>query len=434
MTRLLIIADDFTGALDTGVQFACEGIKTRVLLYDEKEDLIKNDDTQVLVIDAETRHLSKEGAYDIVYKIVKKSKNEKIPYIYKKTDSALRGNIGSELKAVIDASNKSVLPFIPAFPKMNRITKNGVHYIDGVIVEESVFGKDPFEPVKYSLVKDIINSQENVKTTELNLGHNININNQEGILIYNAQTDEDLENIGKELKESKLCTVMAGCAGFATILPKLLDLSGNDYKKINLDEKLLVVCGSVNPITKSQLEYAEKCGFKRIHLSPQQKIEANYWDSKEGLKGLKEIKYKCENNECCILDSNDKDNGNTTFKYAKSQGKSVEEVRLIISQTMGYVLKNVLDQDISSTLLVTGGDTLLGFMKQVEINELIPICELVPGCVLTQMEYENKIYNVISKSGGFGPNSLIKDITELLKNKEIKINDQIQLTNATKCI
>ena len=32
MVKLLIIADDFTGALDTGVQFTKVGIKTKVLV------------------------------------------------------------------------------------------------------------------------------------------------------------------------------------------------------------------------------------------------------------------------------------------------------------------------------------------------------------------------------------------------------------------
>ena len=32
MTKLLVIADDFTGALDTGIQFAREGTKTCVAI------------------------------------------------------------------------------------------------------------------------------------------------------------------------------------------------------------------------------------------------------------------------------------------------------------------------------------------------------------------------------------------------------------------
>ena len=35
MILLLIIADDFTGALDTGVQFAARGVSTRVLVDPE---------------------------------------------------------------------------------------------------------------------------------------------------------------------------------------------------------------------------------------------------------------------------------------------------------------------------------------------------------------------------------------------------------------
>ena len=43
-------------------------------------------------------------------------------YIYKKTDSGLRGNIGKELEAALAAGGEEYLTFIPALPAMNRIT------------------------------------------------------------------------------------------------------------------------------------------------------------------------------------------------------------------------------------------------------------------------------------------------------------------------
>ena len=46
---------------------------------------------QVLVVDAQTRHLDGEEAYRKVWSLVKAAKEAKIPYIYKKTDSGLRG-------------------------------------------------------------------------------------------------------------------------------------------------------------------------------------------------------------------------------------------------------------------------------------------------------------------------------------------------------
>ena len=159
MVKLLIIADDFTGALDTGVQFSAHGAVTSVIT-DPAFDFTKVDSSiQVLVMDAETRHLEPEQAYSVVRKAVEHALAAGVCCIYKKTDSALRGNIGAELTAVLDAAGTDRLPFIPAFPKMNRITQNGVHLIDGVPVAESVFGRDPFEPVRHSRISDILHQQ-----------------------------------------------------------------------------------------------------------------------------------------------------------------------------------------------------------------------------------------------------------------------------------
>ena len=64
MIKLLVIADDFTGALDTGVQFAGKGMTTKVLNYfPEDEETLKRLQAEVLVIDAQTRHLEGQEAY-----------------------------------------------------------------------------------------------------------------------------------------------------------------------------------------------------------------------------------------------------------------------------------------------------------------------------------------------------------------------------------
>ena len=104
MVKLLIIADDFTGALDTGIQFVNKGIATQV--FTKMPEAIGDIDemTEVLVIDSETRPMPAAKAYDAVKNITEWAKAIKIPVIFKKTDSALRGNIGSELQAVLDGS------------------------------------------------------------------------------------------------------------------------------------------------------------------------------------------------------------------------------------------------------------------------------------------------------------------------------------------
>ena len=48
--KLLMIADDFTGALDAGVQFAKKGFSTKVLVY-SKDMSFQAEDADVLVVD-----------------------------------------------------------------------------------------------------------------------------------------------------------------------------------------------------------------------------------------------------------------------------------------------------------------------------------------------------------------------------------------------
>ena len=129
MLLLLILADDFTGALDTGVQFAACGIATRVVVG-EQVDFAAND-AAVLVVDTETRHLPAAEAYAVIAKLTREAMSAGVFSIYKKTDSALRGNIGAELSALLKTSGERQLPFLPAFPQIDRVTRDGVHYISG---------------------------------------------------------------------------------------------------------------------------------------------------------------------------------------------------------------------------------------------------------------------------------------------------------------
>ena len=66
MTQLLILADDFTGALDTGVQFASTGAVTRVITGQSVSLEAYAGTCEVLVVDAETRHLTAGEASGIV--------------------------------------------------------------------------------------------------------------------------------------------------------------------------------------------------------------------------------------------------------------------------------------------------------------------------------------------------------------------------------
>ena len=221
MIQLLILADDFTGGLDTGVQFAQRGIPTRVITDPDADYRAAAGDCRVLVAVTRTRHLPAERAFDAVHRAVSTAAALGIPHIFKKTDSALRGNVGAELTAALRASGARALPFLPALPASGRTTVGGVHYVDGVPVSESPFGRDPFDPVRESDVAALLRAQSDAA---ISCGDREHIPERDGLWVLDARTDDDLRAAGLRLRETGMLRVCAGCAGFAAQMPELLGL------------------------------------------------------------------------------------------------------------------------------------------------------------------------------------------------------------------
>ena len=421
MFKLLVVADDFTGALDTGAQFSSYGISTRVMIADNIPE-IHEDPQSVLIIDAETRHLSGEQAYKIVHRICKQAVDLGIPYIFKKTDSALRGNIGSELTALYDAAGKTDVSFIPAWPKMGRTVNEGHLFIHGIPVVESVFGKDPFEPVKNNYIPDIIKEQSEipVKLSVQPVDEGMKLSAGEspkGIQVFDGMTDEDMFRHASTLYEHNMLNAMAGCAGLAAVLPNILPLHAESVLNYEFAPGLFVVCGSVNPVTRQQIEYAENQGFVHFSVMGRQMLDQSYWQTPEGECQLDAWADVLRENDKCII-STDYNEKETVGRYAKELGMDTGMIRERIADNMGYILKKLLDRGVMRTIMVTGGDTLLGFMNQTGNNELDILNELEPGCVLSQAQYNSQIYHIISKAGGFGDKHLICRLAEKLEGGE----------------
>jgi uncharacterized protein YgbK (DUF1537 family) len=213
---------------------------------------------------------------------------------------------------MMDGAGGETLSFLPAFPKMKRRTKEGYHYIDGVPVNESVFGKDPFEPVTCSYVPQIIKFQSQVKVSARTFGKQGNLEkgiiegskNEPEIIVWDAETDSELEQTGLHLYETGQMYLTAGCAGFAAVLPKLLGLKETKTQEKKLTSKLLVICGSINPITGAQLDYAEKQGFFRYTFNMEEMLSKDFWLSSSGRQKLDQLRKILEQQSSIILDSN----------------------------------------------------------------------------------------------------------------------------------
>lgn len=408
MLKLLVIADDFTGALDTGVQFSKLGIETLVSTDINIKEINIPDEIEILVINSETRHLAANEAYQRVRKVLEKAKRIQIPYIYKKVDSALRGNVSSEIKALEEMYPDKLIPFLPSYPDMNRYVLNGELYIDNVLVSESVFAKDPYEPVFESNIIKRLKTEANI---EANLVDSETLP-EKGVAIFDAKKNKELQDFGELLDDTDNLNITIGCAGFAKILAELI-FDSKQYEKNDIERPLVVICGSVNPITQKQVKYIEAKDYPVISLSTPQLLTQDYWETDEGKRKIELFIQEILSNDVVVFETFSQKHI-SELEIEEVNKLSEEMVRFKIGESLGVLTKKLWEVSQKGTFLFTGGDTLYQSMKVLGVTQIKPINELESGVVLSKLCWNHQEMIVITKSGGFGE----EDLFEQIINKE----------------
>jgi uncharacterized protein YgbK (DUF1537 family) len=121
--RLLIVADDLTGALDTAAPFAANGKNVIVVANQAFIGDAMASDADVITVTTRSREIPAEEAARLVATV--KAAMPAGIRLFKKVDSRLKGNLEAELEAL--AFERAIV--LPAIPEFGRIVKDGM--IDG---------------------------------------------------------------------------------------------------------------------------------------------------------------------------------------------------------------------------------------------------------------------------------------------------------------
>lgn len=178
--RVGVLADDFSGAGDVALAFQSVGMTAEIWTpagEGEKpgpERVPSFPKTRVWIIDTESRGLSPRAAVRAVRGALRTLAPWKPDFIFKKIDSTLRGPVGAELRAFLNVLRPAgPVPVVPAFPRMGRTTVGGRHFVDGVPLNRTPFGKDPRHPIRSNDLNRILDPscpsgsrQQNVSARE----------------------------------------------------------------------------------------------------------------------------------------------------------------------------------------------------------------------------------------------------------------------------
>lgn len=255
----LILADDLTGANDTGVQFARVGLRTQVCFSAAQESTLEQSD--IVVVDTDSRAAGARAAYQRVHAAAHFAAQRGAPIIFKKMDSTLRGEVGAELDAVMDVYATQLIVLSPAFPTNQRTLHDGILYLGGAPVAQSHFANDAQTPVRISHLPTLLADQTRRPVHSLGidaitagpqrLKQHLDLLRTIGgaIVVCDAVTDAHLAVITDATLALGEGCLLAGSAGLARPLAIRISGQSGDQRAAHV----LVIAGSMHPILREQV-------------------------------------------------------------------------------------------------------------------------------------------------------------------------------------
>ena len=377
--RIAVIADDLTGALDTGVQFRQWGYTVQLT------DTPENSSAEVTIVNTDTRNKTPQQAYEATYSAAMKVRDHTI--IYKKTDSTLRGNPGPELQAILDATGEAQATLTPAYPPTQRRVIDGHLYIAEKPITETEYINE--YRLKTSYIPEILETETPIHTIK-----NPSDAPETGITVIDSETERDLLKIS-----AKHTRIMAGSAGLADALCQTL----------RSPPPVLTIIGSTRTETRRQAEGLRKrLGAVSIHLDIMKALnqvaqeEMVQTAAKALIKGHDVILNSAPTPEVVSF----------TKAETERQGLTPRELEACITAALAEVAESLLSLDLSG-IVITGGATALAVTKQLETREIDILDEVQPGVPVLRLDH----YPAVTKAGGFGQPDTLIQATKYLKRK-----------------
>lgn len=422
MYQAVIIADDFSSVTDCGVQFSQKGLSTTALL-----DLPDNFPiSEVLSINTDSRPMSSQQAYTKVFAAACNIKKSGCRRIYKSIDSTLRGNLGAEIDAIMDAFVFSTALVAPAFPLYGRTTVNGIHYLNGKVLSESSVARDPISPMYESDLSKILCQQSKRKVTRipleqlrndmLNLLEDIKTLIAQGseLIIFDVETEDDLKKVAAvsfRLPEA----LVVGSTGLAQYMADGWGISVPDRVSAFPGENapVVFVAASASPVTAAQVaSLIKEPGIFSICF--------NAWDitANENDVYANSIIEALKRNEDVVLYLD-----TTTEGRARSEQEAelhgIERMQLsqMIVSAMAKLTKIAVSTGIPRSVLMTGGDTAKAVCLALGSCGMELLDEVEPGIPAGRLMDERRMLAAI-KAGAFGSSKALCKTRKLLRGEQ----------------
>ncbi|MBP1934568.1 four-carbon acid sugar kinase family protein [Ammoniphilus resinae] len=394
MTKIAIIADDLTGALDSAVYFGKEGYPTVCYLEWGEKTISTLSPSEVTVFNTNSRNLPEEQLESCLKPYIDWSSSAKI--WFKKIDSTLRGHIGRELEIFIQQLKPDAVLVSPAYLDTGRTVNQGSLFVYGVPLEKTELAYDLPDDCRTSQLVKRFSYKSNIKMKHMNrteywnkqsIMDTIETALLQGINVFSFdmihQEDEALLiEIGTKLQTTGKKILWCGSAGLAKALAHSLPSKLKSSLSLLINHSRLWIIGSRKMISHQQAnELIQKTSAAVLLIS------GNSLTTEQQLK----IKLAVEEKKDIVL-------------YSAIEETS-SECKPEIAQHLAQAARNILElyRTKINYIILVGGDTGSIFLQTIGGNTIHIIGEIedaVPcSRVITNDHHE---FILITKGGSIG--------------------------------
>lgn len=432
MCQCAVVADDLTGANATGVLLKQMNYNAITVLNESNLTQELNHSCDCILIPTDSRAVSPKEAYDRVQSSTKLLKSEDVKVYSKRIDSTLRGNLGSEIDAMLDCfDDERVAVVVPTFPESGRVVIGGYMLVNGVPLHKTDIAIDPKTPVHDSEVLKLLTQQSKYKAdaiflkSYMNGKHKLSEIMQEKvkagnrILSFDAVSHEDLEMIADALITSKIKFIAVDPGAFtATISRKLI----TPYKQTE-KSRILVVVGSVHPATSAQLEdlWLSQRTNKVIVNTAELLEDKNGGREKEIARVIYEVMKNFQKFTVTTVtgDGLEPSHRINFDSYLSKMGCTVEYISNMITSGFAEITEKILKSSSEfKGLYSSGGDITVAVCKRLQTSGIRLVSEVLPlaaGGIFTDGEFKG--LQIVTKGGSQGNRDAIIKCLNYLKEK-----------------
>lgn len=259
MTKILVLADDFTGAAEIGGLAFQFGLSVRFVLEPRDGYRFTED---VVVIDTDSRNSSGRDAFEEVGKRLSQNILARVDLIFKKTDSVLRGPVESEIRVILQKSDVTSCLLVPANPSKGRVIKDGYYHLDGIPIHKTDFANDPQYPrTDSNVLKMIVDQAEIEYNNDLSL-----LDQKNRIIIPDIPSLEAIDSIVRKVS-GKSCLFAGGADLFRALLSIKLGLTEkSSYRYDPTDGKQHFIIGSRSKSSTKTIALLLDAGYAHFPL------------------------------------------------------------------------------------------------------------------------------------------------------------------------